>query len=109
VRPSSVDRLAAEIGGLRRAGNGGTLAAVLGVPSEADTANLTGLRGRFNSITLVVFDEAAPLVSLDDLRWRTGTLIRVGVGTSFKDAWNGTMALPSSSAHLRIRGDAVHG
>jgi uncharacterized protein (DUF58 family) len=109
VRPSTTDRLAAEIGGLRRAGNGGTLAAVLGVPSESDVAHLTGLRGRFNSITLVLFDEAAPLLNVDDLRWRTGTLIRVDAGTAFKDVWNSAMAMPWSGAHLRIRSDVVRG
>ena len=109
VRPSPVDRLAAEIGALRRASSGGTLAAVIGVPSEGDVANLTGLRGRFNSITLVVFDEAAPLLSLDDIRWRTGTLIRVGAGQSFADLWNNTMAMPTARAHLRVRSDVVRG
>jgi hypothetical protein len=87
VRASPVDRLAAEIGALSRGGSGGTLAAVIGVPSENDIANLTGLRGRFNSLTLVVFDEAAPMLSVDDLRWRTGTLVRVPAGTSFRDVW----------------------
>jgi uncharacterized protein (DUF58 family) len=109
VRASTVDRLAAEIGSLRRSGSGGTLAAVIGVPSAPDIANLTGLRGRFNAITLVVFDEAAPLVSLDDLRWRTGTVVRVSAGMSFRDVWNSTVAMPSAGEHLRIRSDLVHG
>jgi hypothetical protein len=79
------------------------------VPSDSDVAHLTGLRGRFNSITLVLFDEAAPLLNVDELRWRTGTLIRVDAGAAFKDVWNNVMALPSTGAHLRVRSDTIRG
>ena len=56
---------------------------------------------------MLIASEAAPMMSVDDLRWRTGTLVRVPAGVSFLELWNTTMGLPTASAHLRIRSDVV--
>src|SRR5437763_7762651 len=94
VGTSRDDRLADVLGNLSRAGNAGTLVAVLTADAaKADLERVARLRWRFASVSTVIFERSAydPAAATGGPRRPVatgGSVIRVQAGRPFATAWN---------------------
>ncbi len=94
VGPGRADGLDAVVGGLHRAGNGGSLTVITTAAAhDSDLDLMAGLHGRFATPTIVVVDGAAGPAA--PARQPMGTtIVRVRAGTTLAPAWNRIFAAP---------------
>ncbi len=92
VGPGRADGLEAVVGGLHRAGNGGSLTVVTTAAAPGgDLDGMAGLHGRFATPTIVVVDTpAAPMAPAPPPMG--ATLLRVTAGSALAPIWNRVFA-----------------
>jgi len=92
VGPGRADGLDAVVGGLHRAGNGGSLTVVTtAAAAGSDLGLMAGLHGRFATPTIVVVDDEADPAAPPPQPLGT-TILRVRAGTTLAPAWNRAFA-----------------
>jgi uncharacterized protein (DUF58 family) len=97
VRPSRNDRFADVITGLRRAGNGGAMAAVTAAVKPDDLSGISHLKSRFDLVTIVVFEASAYDASLAGRLGRSphagaGGVMYITGEKPFAQVWNEAMS-----------------